>query len=233
MTPLLSLRDVRFAWPASSNLLDIAQFEMAPGERVFLQGASGSGKSTLLGLISGVLSPTHGVLTVLDCDMSAARARQRDALRARDMGVIFQMFNLLPFLDVLQNVTLACQFSKARKDRVEGGVEAGARALLARLGLADEALLQRQVSDLSVGQQQRVAVARALLGRPKLVVADEPTSALDAGARDGFMDLLFSETTRSGAALLMVSHDGALADGFDRALDLAVLNEASQNRSAS
>jgi len=236
MTSILSLRDVQFAWPNASPLLDIAQFEMAPGERVFLQGASGSGKSTLLGLISGILIPSHGTLTVLDCDMHMASGHQRDALRARDMGVIFQMFNLLPFLSVLQNVTLACQFSKARKARVEAhvpeGVEAGARALLARLGLGDEAILQRQVSDLSVGQQQRVAVARALLGSPKLVIADEPTSALDAGARDGFMDLLFSEITRSGAALLMVSHDGALADGFDRSLDLRELNKASQTEVA-
>lgn len=228
MTPILSLRDVRFAWPAAPQLLGIDAFDMAPGERVFLRGASGSGKSTLLGLISGVLTPTHGTLTVLDCDMCTASGRQRDAVRARDMGVIFQLFNLLPFLSVLENVTLACQFSAARKARLEGGVEAGARDLLGRLGLTGDTILQKKVSDLSVGQQQRVAVARALLGRPKLIIADEPTSALDAGMRDAFMELLFSEVSRSGASLLMVSHDSALAEGFDRALDLSELNTVSQ-----
>ena len=225
----LSLQNVSFAWPGAERLLDIAHFEMASDERVFLRGASGSGKSTLLGLISGILQPDQGALTVLGCDMMAANGRERDALRASDMGVIFQMFNLLPFLSVLQNVTLACQFSKDRRERVGGGLQAGARDILAGLGLTGEALLQRRVSDLSVGQQQRVAVARALLGGPKLIIADEPTSALDADARAQFMDLLFSAVERSGAALLMVSHDARLADQFDRVIQMADIAQTQRN----
>lgn len=226
MLPAVSAQNLIYAWPGSNLLLDIAHFEIAAGERVFLRGASGSGKSTLLGLISGVLAPQAGDLHVLGEDMARAKSAARDRLRAADLGVIFQMFNLLPFLDVVSNVKLACQFSKARRARIDGSVEAAARALLARLGLEDEALLKRKTGALSVGQQQRVAVARALLGGPKLVIADEPTSALNSQARAQFMSLLQGEVTRTGAALLMVSHDGSLASGFDRSLDLADLMRA-------
>lgn len=224
----ISLEDLVYAWPGQPPLLEIESLQVQIGERIFLQGDSGSGKSTFLGLISGVLTPDQGKLSVLGQEIGTVSARKRDRLRAEEMGVIFQMFNLLPFLNVLQNVTLACQFSKERRARVEGDLEAGARAFLARLGLEGDRLLKRHVSALSVGQQQRVAVARALLGRPKLVLADEPTSALDERARDRFMDLLFAEVERSGATLIMVSHDKALANRFDRALDLSVLNRASQ-----
>jgi putative ABC transport system ATP-binding protein len=233
MTLAVSLESVKFAWSAGPILLDIPSFQVAARERVFLYGASGAGKSTLLGLISGILTPQKGSVIVLGQDMASLSGRGRDVLRATDLGVIFQMFNLLPFLTVLQNVTLACQFSKVRRARLDNDPEVTAMELLARLGLNGPATLKQKVSDLSVGQQQRVAVARALLGEPRLVIADEPTSALDANARDAFMTLLFKETERSGAALLMVSHDHALADKFDRALDLADLNQAKRQASVS
>ena len=226
ISPAISMKEVRFSWPGGPLLLDIPEFEVGAGERVFLRGPSGSGKSTLLGLITGVLEPQAGDLHLFGQDFAAMRARKRDAVRARDLGVIFQMFNLLPFLDVIRNVTLACTFAPERKARLSGTPEAEARALLARLGLEDEALLGRAVSDLSVGQQQRVAAARALLGGPKLVIADEPTSSLDADAREGFLSLLSEEVTRTGAALLMVSHDASLGSFFDRAVDLRDLNRA-------
>lgn len=226
MTSAISLEALRFVWPKGPEVLNIPSLEIIAGERVFLHGESGSGKSTLLGLFSGVLVPGQGALNVLGVDMVQASGAQRDRLRASDLGVIFQMFNLLPFLSVLQNVTLACQFSPERKARLQGGVEANARDLLGRLGLAEETLLARRVGDLSVGQQQRVAVARALLGGPKLVIADEPTSALDGTSRDRFMALLFSEIARLKATLILVSHDEALSGGFDRCLDLAALNQA-------
>ena len=224
MKAVVSLEAVQFVWPGGPALLDVRSFEMSAGERVLLHGPSGCGKSTLLGLIAGVLVPQQGHIRVLDQDMTALSGRGRDALRAADLGVVFQMFNLLPFLNVLQNVTLACEFSKMRRSRLTHDLDTEARALLARLGLEDEALLQRKITALSVGQQQRVAVARALLGEPRLIIADEPTSALDTQARDAFMDLLFRETRRSGAALLMVSHDHTLSGRFDRALNLADIN---------
>lgn len=226
MSFVVSAHNLTFAWPNAPRLLDIAHFDIAAGERVFLYGPSGAGKSTLLGLIAGVLVPNSGELNVLGQDMARASGQHRDRLRAADLGVIFQMFNLLPFLDVLSNVTLACRFSPERRTRLEGDMEDQARALLGRLGLKGEALLAQKTGTLSVGQQQRVAAARALLGGPKLVIADEPTSALDAHTQADFMALLSAETVRTGAALLMVSHDQSLAEGFDRKLDLTELNRA-------
>ncbi|MEM5515459.1 ABC transporter ATP-binding protein [Henriciella sp. AS95] len=227
--PAIEIRDLRFAWDgADTPLLDIAAFNMASRERLFLRGPSGSGKSTLLGLIAGVLEPQAGHIRVLGEEMSALGSAKRDRVRADHLGVIFQMFNLVPYLSVVQNVTLPCRFSKARRAVVAegGGPVEEARRLLARLGLTDEKLLARPVTELSVGQQQRVAVARALIGGPSLLIADEPTSALDADARDRFIALLNEEASRSGAALLFVSHDGALASHFDRSVDLTELNTA-------
>lgn len=227
-TPAIEIRDLRFAWADGPALLDIPAFDLKPSEHLFLKGPSGSGKSTLLGLIAGVLKPQAGTVRVLGDDMSSLSGPQRDALRADRIGVIFQMFNLVPYLSVVQNVTLPCRFSRARQAAVagKGGPVMEARRLLAQLGLDDPDLLARSVTDLSVGQQQRVAVARALIGGPKLLIADEPTSALDAEARDRFIALLNEEAAQSGAALLFVSHDGALASHFDRSVDLTVLNRA-------
>ncbi|MEQ9317025.1 MAG: ABC transporter ATP-binding protein [Henriciella sp.] len=225
----IKISDLRFAWPgASAPLLDIPAFELGAGERLFLRGPSGSGKSTLLGLIAGVLAPQAGSISVLGEDMADLSGAARDRLRADHLGVIFQMFNLVPYLSVMQNVTLPCRFSAARRKAADAnGTPADeARRLLGRLGLSDEKLLARPVTELSVGQQQRVAVARALIGGPEILIADEPTSALDADARDRFIELLSEEAARSGASLLFVSHDAALAGHFDRSIDLAQLNQA-------
>lgn len=224
-TPLISAEQLVYAWPGSAPLLKIERFEMQPGERIFIHGDSGSGKSTLLGLICGILRPQDGYLSVLGENMIQASGAAKDALRARDLGIVFQMFNLLPFLSVEQNVLLGCQFSKARRQGAGADLQSEARDLLSRLGLSGEALRNKRVNNLSVGQQQRVAVARALLGAPKLLIADEPTSALDARSRAAFMELLFSEIARTGAGLIMVSHDHALADGFDRVIEMAELNQ--------
>ncbi|HBF90992.1 MAG TPA: methionine ABC transporter ATP-binding protein, partial [Hyphomonas atlantica] len=166
---------------------------------------------------------------VLGHDMTALSGPKRDALRADRLGVIFQMFNLVPYLSVIGNVTLPLRFSPKRRAAIDGTEENEARRLLARLGLTDESLLSRRVSDLSVGQQQRVAAARALIGGPEIVIADEPTSALDAHVRDQFISLLSEEAQRTGAALLFVSHDAGLADHFDRAVDLSDINRAGVN----
>ncbi len=230
MTARLVAKNLEFSWTGKAPVLDIASFEVVSGERLFLKGPSGSGKSTLLGLVAGVLSPQRGTLVVNGQDMMRLSLSERDQLRAETMGVIFQIFNLVPYLTVLQNVALPCQFSKARKAKVvaAGGVAGEATRLLARLGLETETILNRKVTDLSVGQQQRVAAARALIGQPSLIIADEPTSAMDADTRDRFIDLLSEEVTASGAAMLFVSHDGGLAGRFDRAVDLSDINRAQQ-----
>nr|WP_022698894.1 ABC transporter ATP-binding protein [Euryhalocaulis caribicus] len=226
--PAISARALRFAWPDGAPVIDMPELTVARGERVFLQGPSGSGKSTLLGLICGVLTPDSGELEVLGADLTQMSAARRDGFRAEKLGVIFQLFNLLPYLSVIENVALPCRFSAKRAARAAetgGSVTDEARRLLQRLGLENE-LIDRPASDLSVGQQQRVAAARALIGAPELIIADEPTSALDAAARDGFIDLLAEQAAASGATLLFVSHDARLADHFDRSLILPDLNRA-------
>ena len=225
---------LKFAWPGAPLLLDIDQFELAAGERLFLRGPSGSGKSTLLGLISGVLTPQAGTISVCGEDMHQLSGTKRDQLRADRLGVIFQMFNLVPYLTVAQNVALPCRFSKRRAAQVSdaGGIAQEAKRLLGRLGLDGQDLLNRPVTALSVGQQQRVAAARALIGSPEIVIADEPTSALDADSRDRFISLLIEEASARGASLLFVSHDAALSRHFDRALDLVEINLAAQKEAA-
>lgn len=227
----LSINDLVFRWPRRPQAcLDIPAFSVEPGERVFLHGPSGSGKSTLLGLIGGVALPATGRIEVLGQSLGGISATARDRLRADHIGFIFQQFNLLPWLSVLDNVFLPCTFSPLRKSRA-GSPRAEAERLLTHLDLAP-ALWRRPAAELSVGQQQRVAAARALIGRPEILIADEPTSALDVPRQQAFVDLLLGETTAAGATLLFVSHDARLAAHFDRAVALPDINRAALEDSA-
>lgn len=226
---LISLTDLGFAWPGHAELLDIPSFTLQRGETLFLKGPSGSGKTTLLGLLGGVQTPNRGSIKLLDQELSQLSGGARDRFRVNHTGYIFQQFNLLPFLSVRENVELPCHFSELRRNRAShrhGSVAKAAATLLAHLGLKDPALLERRADSLSIGQQQRVAAARALIGQPELVIADEPTSALDADAREAFLQLLFAECREAGASLLFVSHDQSLAPLFDRNLSLGELNRA-------
>lgn len=227
--PALTVRDLRYRWPrAERDTLDLPRLEVQAGEALFLHGPSGCGKSTLLGLLAGVLLPTAGRVEVLGQDWSALRPARRDRHRADHLGVVFQQFNLLPYLGTLENVRLPCRFSPRRRQRAvrDHGSEAAAAAhLLERMELP-ASLAARPAAELSVGQQQRVAAARALIGSPELVIADEPTSALDAPLRDRFMDLLLSSTRAAGCTLVFVSHDERLAGRFDRRASLPTLNRA-------
>jgi len=226
--PVVQLRAVQFAWDRSaSELLHIDELRVHKGERLFLRGPSGSGKSTLLALLAGVLVPDQGEVLLLGGDLAGRSGAERDRVRADHVGFIFQMFNLIPYLDVLENVALPCGFSARRRARAiarGGSVEAEAKRLLAALDMGDERLLSRPVTQLSVGQQQRVAAARALIGAPELVIADEPTSSLDADRRDAFVQLLFRECGEAGSALVFVSHDAGLAPMFDRTVELSDIN---------
>lgn len=234
MTSLLSSNsvaidatDLLYAWPGKPPVIDIAQFSVARGERVFLRGPSGSGKSTLLGLLGGVLNPARGRVCLLGTDITALSAGERDRFRGEHIGFIFQMFNLIPYLGVLENVLLPTQFSPARAARIPGGdLAAEGRRLLAALGLGSPDYLDRPVTELSIGQQQRVAAARALLGRPGIIVADEPTSSLDHDAREDFLRLLMNECKAQDTTLLFVSHDTSLGPLFDRNLSLREINRA-------
>ena len=224
---LLSLENIEFRWPGQARAcLAIPRLELAAGEQVFLHGASGSGKSTLLNLVAGVLAPGKGTARVLGHSLGELSAAGRDRFRVDHVGLIFQQFNLIPYLSVLDNVLLPCRFSRRRRARaleLSATLRAEAGRLLGHLDLAAE-LWSRPATALSVGQQQRVAAARALIGRPELVIADEPTSALDAERQAAFLGLLRRECEGAGAALLFVSHDRRLADGFHRQLAMADIN---------
>ncbi len=227
----LEVRDLRYRWtPGGPRILDIETLSIARGERIFIQGPSGSGKSTLLSLLGGVATPEPGAgaIRLLGQPLHTLRHARRDALRADHVGFIFQLFNLIPYLDALANVTLPCRFSRVRRQRAQamGGVDAEARRLLDHLGLSDPALQRRLPGALSVGQQQRAAAARALLGAPEIVIADEPTSALDADLKEVFLRLLLAECDARGTTLVFVSHDGTFAHLFDRTVDLTALNRA-------
>lgn len=231
MSALIELTELGFAWPGQAELLDIPAFTLQQGESLFLKGPSGSGKTTLLGLLGGVQKPGRGHIHLLGADLSSMSAGARDHFRVDHTGYIFQQFNLLPFLSVRENVELPCHFSKLRTQRAQqrhGSVSQAASALLRHLGLVDPALQARRADSLSIGQQQRVAAARALIGQPELVIADEPTSALDSDAREAFLQLLFAECRAAGSSLLFVSHDQSLAPLFDRSLSLSDLNRASR-----
>jgi putative ABC transport system ATP-binding protein len=171
----------------------------------------------LLSLLAGVTVPQAGSVAVLGQRISELGPAQRDRFRADHLGYIFQMFNLIPYLSVIDNVTLPLRFSPRRRKRLSD--PAGeAKRLLAHLGM-DE-LLDRPVTELSVGQQQRVAAARALIGSPEIVLADEPTSSLDRANSEKFVQLLFDECDRDRTTLVFVSHDHTLAQLFDRSITL-------------
>jgi len=221
--PAVHLEDVRFSYGGGPLVLDVPSLRLEAGTTTFLHGPSGSGKTTLLGLLAGVLRADSGAVRVLGEDLTAMSGPRRDAFRARHVGYVFQMFNLIPYLTVLENITLPCRMNGARRDRLDGSApEDAARSLAAHLGI-DHAL-GKEVTELSVGQQQRVAACRALIGAPELIIADEPTSALDFDRREDFLRLLFEECERAGATLVFVSHDRTLQDLFSHQVSLPELN---------
>lgn len=225
----VQLRDVRFGWPGSHDVIDIHEFDVEYAERLFLVGPSGSGKSTLLSLLGGVCIPQRGTVTMLGTRLSSLNGWQRDRFRADHIGFVFQMFNLVPYLSMIDNVTLPCQFSRRRRDAARsssGDIKHEAERLLDHLELGFAKTRRRPVTSLSIGQQQRVALARALIGSPEIIIADEPTSALDEGTRERFLELLFEECAKHATTLLLVSHDERLGSLFDRRIHLANINRA-------
>lgn len=218
------LEEVQFSWPESRFSIAVNGFRVAAGEKLLLLGESGSGKSTLLSLICAIATPQQGRIRVAGQDLGALSPAQRDRFRADKTGIIFQMFNLLPYASALENILLPLRFSALRRKRCHDP-RTEALSLCAGLGLPEDLLTGVAASTLSVGQQQRVAVARALIGAPDIIIADEPTSALDAGSQAEFLDLLFRQLATTGSTLIMVSHDARLADRFDRVVRLEDIAE--------
>ncbi len=230
--PALCFSNVLFHWQATQPpCLNIADLSIKRGESVFLYGPSGSGKSTLLSLAGGIITPQRGQITVLGTNLGALSGVARDRFRVDHAGYIFQQFNLIPYLSMLDNVLLPCRLSARRRQRareMHDSPHVAATTLLHTLGL-DSSLHQRTVTGLSIGQQQRVAAARALIGQPEIIIADEPTSALDADRQKDFISLILQQCANHGSSLLFVSHDHRLASHFTRELDLLSINLTESN----
>ena len=225
MSLAIDVRRLRFRYGDGPWVLDIPELALERGTRAFLFGPSGSGKTTLLGVLAGVLKPGEGEVSVLGRDLASLSGAQRDAFRAEHIGYVFQMFNLIPYLSVLDNITLPARMNAKRRARLDGaGVKETATLLADHLQIGD--LLKKPVTELSVGQQQRVAACRALIGSPEIIVADEPTSSLDFDRREAFLKLLFAECERAGATLVFVSHDRTLEGMFSRTVSLPDINRA-------
>ncbi|PPR79325.1 MAG: ABC transporter ATP-binding protein YtrE [Alphaproteobacteria bacterium MarineAlpha3_Bin5] len=225
---MIKISNVKFRWqPADSLVINVPLLKVEKGECLFISGPSGSGKSTLLNLLGGVLEPESGEIFLMGEDITTMSSNQRDIYRADHLGLLFQMFNLMPFLSVLDNVTLPCLFSESRRHSAverSGSIDAEAIRLLHHMGLDLDEIGDRSVNLLSTGQQQRVAAARALLGTPEFIIADEPTSALDSDARYAFLELLFKEIKTVGSTMVFVSHDNNLSSLFDNAVNLNDVN---------
>lgn len=224
---MIEISNVEFRYSAKSPLiLKIPEFKISQGERVFLHGPSGSGKSTLLEILSGVLSVTQGEVKILGSDLAKLNPAERDHFRASHLGYVFQSFNLIPYLSVAENIELPAHLSSEKKARLAGlSLSAETERLAKALGISQ--LLERRVTELSVGQQQRVAVARALFGKPELILADEPTSSLDYDHREKFISLLFQQCQEQGTTVLFVSHDRTLEKLFTRSISFTEINHLS------
>ncbi len=226
---LVELKNLRFSYGQESgtDVINIPHWCIEKGESVFLKGPSGCGKSTLLNLVSGMLVPDTGEISILEQRVDCLSARQRDRFRANNIGYVFQQFNLIPYLNSVENVQAARYFSKAGNDN-EGSKpldDVQINELLSRLDIS-EADRNKPSHQLSIGQQQRVSIARAIVNNPSLLIADEPTSSLDAKNRDNFMSLLKEMNEERSWTLLFVSHDESLSQHFSRLESLAEINKA-------
>ena len=216
---IVKIESLRFQWSKNNNFkIFVPKLEVGRGKKVLFLGESGSGKTTLLSLICGFLEPLSGSISINDKIISDLTSTNKDAYRSDNIGIIFQQFNLLPYANVIDNIILPLYFSKQRSKKVENKTNA-AMTLCDQLRLP-ESILNQKASNLSVGQQQRVAVARALIGSPSIIVADEPTSSLDTEAQELFLDLMFDQISKNSSTLLMVSHDKSLTNYFDQVIDI-------------
>ena len=221
------MSDVHFSYDTSgSNRADhfslrLPRLEISPGERVAIIGPSGCGKTTLLGLLTGILVPKSGRVVVSGTAISGLADAERRRFRIKRMGLVFQSLALVEYLDVLDNILHAYRITNAL--RLDEAVRSRARSLASDLGLADK--LRRPVGALSQGERQRVAVGRALLSKPEVLLADEATGNLDPANKGRILDLLFARLERDRSTLVAVTHDHELLPRFDRVVDFRELCE--------
>jgi putative ABC transport system ATP-binding protein len=218
----IQLKNVSYTYPdtPAKQILNISSWAVTAGEQVFVHGPSGGGKSTLLNLLSGMLPADSGEVSVMDQRLDKISSRQRDRFRANHVGYIFQQFNLIPYLDAIDNIKLAHQFSK---QNTSSSIDDEIKSLLSNFYI-DPADWQKPVATLSIGQQQRIAIVRAMINKPELLIADEPTSSLDQDNRDNFITELMAMVSEHNTTLLFVSHDMSLAKHFKRIDALADIN---------
>ena len=215
----IHIERLNFSYPKSSTIIKLEELKVETHERVFLHGKSGSGKTTLLSLIAGILPCQEGKISIQGNSLSEISSYQIDSFRGKNLGFIFQNFNLIPYLSVLENILLPAKLQGRAKQ-----LEARANQLIKELNI--QSRIDTKASQLSVGQQQRVAAARALLLEPPLIIADEPTSSLDEENVDEFMKLLLKQWNQKPFTLLFVSHDQRLQKYFDRSINLLEINKA-------
>lgn len=215
----ITIKDLCFAYPNRRPILEIDEWHVNQAEQLFLHGPSGCGKSTLLNILAGMLPIHHGHIQILGTSIGNLKRHQRDQFRAKNIGYVFQQFNLIPYLNAIDNIQLASYFSK-RSDSVDQNI----RKLLDQLHIKQDDW-RKPVANLSIGQQQRIAIARALVNQPAVLIADEPTSSLDRKNRDNFMNILMQATKQEKTTLIFVSHDPDLEKYFNQSVDLTQLNK--------
>ena len=207
----------------NKTIINIKNMNIQKGEHIFIMGKSGSGKSTLLNLLSGVIQPQEGSIEILGTNITKLSTSQKDKFRANNLGIIFQELNLIPYLSVKENISLASQFSKEKSNNIKN-IENEIDFLLNKLEIPVE-LKNKKTMDLSVGEKQRVAVARALIGKARVIIADEPTSALDDEIKKKFIELLIKQANEYNSTLIFVSHDSSLSSYFSQVYNFDDINK--------
>lgn len=229
MKTIVEVENLKFRYLKQGSWnLAIDSFQVKAGEKFFLEGPSGSGKSTLLNILTGVLLPQEGEIQVLGKNLKQLSASKRDHFRGLHIGYIFQNFNLIDYLSVKENIFLPLKLNPARGQREEN-LEQRFQEICAVLGLEND--LDKKAYQMSLGGQQRVAAARALLGRPELIIADEPTSSLDEARTGEFIEMLIEQVNRNQGTLIFVSHDMRLKKYFDRSMAITQLSKHLDDRS--
>lgn len=223
----IELTNISFHYPKQPDktVLNIPSWSVPTGKQVFVHGPSGGGKSTFLNLLSGLIQPTEGHIDILGQRLSQMNSRRRDNFRANHIGYVFQQFNLIPYLNAIDNTRLANKFAQQKHKSVSNDE---IKHLLQSLNISENDW-HNPVRNLSIGQQQRVAIARALVNKPQLLIADEPTSSLDSANRDTFMALLVSIVAANGITCVFVSHDLSLSQYFNKIESLSDINHGAQH----
>jgi putative ABC transport system ATP-binding protein len=223
MNDIINLKNLKYSYKKNSPVLDIENLNVKEGEKLFLYGPSGCGKTTLLSILSGILPAYDGSLKIFNTEFIGLKPSLRDQLRGSEMGYIFQLFNLIPYLNVLDNILLPCKISPLRRKNLSLQ-ELKEKCVELANNLKIGKILNKKVTEISIGQQQRVAAARALIGFPKLIIADEPTSSLDADNREQFLKNLFDQCESQNTTLIFVSHDKDLKKFFSNHIYLPEIN---------